>query len=343
MRLHSLLPATPTALLLATSMLPALTGCLERKEYVRVDRDGSVSLRVEITGDLADFAPGGDPLPSEECGWRVNEETRTKDDGGEERRLEATFDASPGERLPDSYDPGEDRDHSVALRFPTTVKVERRRDGTYYHFKRTYKARQFARYNFFPKGQSDEPWAGKEPADMTDDDRRALLGRLRAEQSLKMCEFIRSGADALDDDWPQDYGLTLQHETLAYFEKLELDPLLELLAQPASPQRDAEVNRLGEDMVSGARRALEETLDRLEVPRAQRDKFMAAYETEERRRIVTEDLMDERWVVDVRLPGEIVAHNAHRIEDGAAIWEFDAQKLMDNDMTLMVTSRIDRN
>lgn len=319
-----------------------LSGCLERKESVRVDRDGGVALRVEMTGDLGDFT-GGDSLPSEECGWRVSEETREKEDGGQERRLVATLDVHPGEPLPESFATDGDPARSVALRFPTTVKVERRRDGTYYHFKRTYKARQFARYNFFPKGQSDEPWAGKDPAELNDDDRRALLTRLRAEQSLKMCEFVRAGADALHEEWPQDHGLVLRRELLDYFDRLELDPLLALLSQEQSPERDAEVNRLGEEMLAGVRHVLDDTLDRLEVPRPQREKFMNAYETEQTRRGITEDLMDERWAVDVRLPGDIVAHNADRIEDGAAIWEFDAQKLMDRDVELMVTSRVERD
>ena len=68
--------------------------------------------------------------------------------------------------------------------------------------------------------------------------------------------------------------------------------------------------------------------------------FWQAYELEQARRVVTEDLSDERWDIRVKLPGEVVAHNGERIEKGMVIWEFPANMLQDRDHVLMVTSRL---
>ena len=47
-------PSAASLLLVATALL--ITGCLERKETIRVDRNGSVTMRVELEGDPSDFA-----------------------------------------------------------------------------------------------------------------------------------------------------------------------------------------------------------------------------------------------------------------------------------------------
>ena len=71
-------PHTTRAMLLATIAL-LMSGCLERDETIRVARDGSVVIRVEIKGDPGDFATG-DILPGRRSGWKTRDWTTTNDE-----------------------------------------------------------------------------------------------------------------------------------------------------------------------------------------------------------------------------------------------------------------------
>lgn len=321
-----------------------LSGCLERKEAIRVDRNGGVAMRVEIKGDAADFG-AGDALPDRRFGWDCKDEIETEPDGKQVTKRTALREFAAGEPLPDSFVDEHDPQYGIALTFPTTVTVEKRRDGTYYHFKRVYQARSEARYAIYkellkPQHDQLQQFAGKDPADLTDDERGLLVGILRTTEALKRGEYVAVAAEALDDEWPQDYGLRLRTALIEHFEKLDSSRLIEMLGQPASPERDDAINEFGQAMIQGGRDALRAELQKLRVTRDQMEKFFAAHDTEEARRAVTEDIGDERWEVRVELPGEIVAHNATSIDGRAAVWQFPGKALYDREHVLMATSRL---
>ncbi|MBU0616972.1 MAG: hypothetical protein KKI02_04590, partial [Planctomycetes bacterium] len=172
--------AVPALLLAAVLLLP---GCLERKETIRIDRDGSVQIRVELEGDPGDFA-AGDALPDKHTGWKAQDEFETDDDGKEKQRRIATRRFAAGQPLPESYADPDDPQYGIALMFPTTLEIERRADGTYYHFKRVYEARAQARYTvhrelFKQIFKELDELAGKDPAELTDEQRTRLVEILR--------------------------------------------------------------------------------------------------------------------------------------------------------------------
>lgn len=338
--------------LVVGGLILSLTGgCLERKETIRVDRRGDVSMRVEITGDPGDFGPG-DALPDKRYGWDCNEETQRDPDGKESLRRTAIREFKAGEPLPASFLDERDPQYDAALRFPTEVKVEKRKDGTYYHFKRTYAPRVDARYSIYkelmkPQIDAVEQFSGRDPADLTEEERSQLVGVLRTSEALKRGEYIAVAAEALADEWPQDYGLRLRKALMDHYEKVDAQRLLDMLAAPGSPERDRAINEFGEDLVGGGRDALYKELQKLGASKGQIEKFFEAHDAEDARRAVTEDVADERWEVRVELPGEIVAHNATNTEttqdrSAAVIWVFTGKALYDREHVLMVTSRVGR-
>jgi len=326
---------------LALGCAVLLGGCLEREETIRVSRDGSVDMKVVIVGDPEDFATG-DALPDQRTGWRVQEELRTKDDGKEELERIAEQRFRAGEPLPDSYADPRGPNYDTALRFPTTLAIERRPDGTYYHFRRVYEGRPNARYVHYQQlfDEKLKQFAGKPPETLTDEERRDFVGLLRTVESLKRAEYVAAGAAALEEQWPQHYGLLLRQALLDHFARSDMEPLLSLLAQPQSAERDAEIDRLGREFLGGIPTVLTNQLKLLRVPPAEVEAFFAAMEEEEARRAVTEDLSDEKWEVHVVMPGEIVAHNATAVDGRVATWLFDGRALMDRDQVLMITSRV---
>jgi hypothetical protein len=321
-----------------------LTGCVKRKESIRVAPDGAVRLQTEIIGDPGDVA-GGDAMPDAAAGWTVHDETIVKDDGKEEQHRSATLTVQGGAELPDSYAPVADGvAYRTSLRFPTELTIDRRPDGTYYNFRRVYLAREQARYEWYRKlfeqslGKLD--LAGKDPADLTDAERTNLLDHLRTLQALKMSEYVRSGAAAMEDHWPQYYGLILRQGLLDYFAEVDLTPIVTLMKQPAGPGRDDAIAGFGTALIVGARDRLLQTLGKLRVPAAEADAFFAAYDEEETRRTVTEDLGDEDWDVRVTLPGQLIAHDGDRVDGDSVVWTFKGEALMDRDQILSATSRV---
>ncbi len=330
--------------LLVAAVVSLMPGCLERKETIRVDRDGSVRMLVEVKGDPGDFTTG-DTLPDERGGWRVQDELRTKDDGKEEQVRVAEQQFARDEPLPDSYADPDGPNYDTALRFPTTLMIERRADGTYYHFARVYEARPNACYVYYQQlfDEKLKQFSGRAPEELTTEERREFVGLLRTIEALKQAEYVQAGAAALEEEWPQHYGLLLRQALLDYFQNADLEPLLELLGEPQSPERNTEIDRLGQEFLDGIPAVLSGQLKKLRVSRVEMDAFFAAMEEEEARRAVTEDLNDEKWEVRVEMPGEIVAHNGHARDGRAVEWLFDGKALMDRDQPVMVTSRVTRH
>lgn len=321
-----------------------IPGCLERKETITVHRDGRVEFLTELEGDPADFE-GGDALPTEQSGWSVEDGVKKEGDKETRRRM-AKLTVAEGKPLPDAYIDSDDPLHEIALRFPTEVKIEKRSDGVYYHFRRVYKAREHARYAIYQKAiQENEQLkalAGKDPSELTDDERRTLVGALRDAEAGKRAEFLWAGFEAMKERWPQHYYLVARETLLATFAHADIEPLVALLSQPEGPGRDLEIGARSEAWLKQADEAVVKALRELGAREPEIAAFYAAVQKEQDRRGITEDIGDETWEVRVLLPGDLIAHNAPKLDEGAPVWEFHAEALQDRDQVLMATSRVDR-
>jgi hypothetical protein len=323
----------------------SMTGCLERKETIRVMPDGSARMLVELSGDPEEF-DGPDALPTAESGWKVADRV-TRDDNDKprrERRAERSF--ARGEELPVSYAAPGTEEHAAALWFPTEVTVERRPDGMYYHFRRTYVGRPFAKFEVLKKTsgleQAIKAAEGVDPEQYTAEQRTALLEGMRAFEGQRTAALVDEAVAAAGVEWPQDYGLKLRQAVLDHFLAMELAPVLEKLSEPPSPERDAAVQRYADELLAGGDEALERAVAELPVPGRERAAVLAAMDAARAHWAVTEDIGDERWEVRVELPGKVIGHNGTR--DGEAIkWEFVGEALRDRDEVLMATSVVARD
>ena len=323
-----------------------LSGCLERKETITVDRNGGVRIRVELEGDPSDFDTG-DVLPTREAGWKVEEQMVENDDGSKKLRRIAMRSYRAGSDLPDSFADSDHPQYEVALMSPTDLTVEKRSDGTYYNFKRVYEGREearFANWQRILKAEYGgfEDMADKSPGELSIEDRTRLIEAIRKMEGYKRCEYVDDAVAAAGEDWPQHYGLLLRQAMLDCFVKSDVSEVVELLGRPESDERDAAINELGNEIVDTCCDDLRAQLESWHVSNSQIEEFFAAYNEAEARRAVTEDLADEVWTVRVEMPGEIIAHNGEQTDDGVVEWGFDAEALHDRDQVLMVTSRVQR-
>jgi len=136
------------ATMLAVGLMAVAPGCIKRSETIRIEPDGSAHLRVVFDGDPDDISEG-DAMLNEPGPWSVKDTVELKDDGSEKLIRAATLTVQPGEKLPEQYCPGDSDLSDVALTMPTSLLIEERPDGTYYHFKRVYQRRDWARVDYF--------------------------------------------------------------------------------------------------------------------------------------------------------------------------------------------------
>jgi hypothetical protein len=315
-------------------------GCLERLETIKVNEDTSIELTTVLKGDEADLHDG-DAVPMHGGVWNVSDMVkRTSDDkpDGIERRCELRL--PPGSAIPDTYAMDE-ASREVSLRFPTSLAVEVRGDGMYYHFRREYLAREFAAYNITKRLLEEDDGlkalTAKKADELTTGERARLIDALCRMELDKHERYLAAGMRAIHGA-PQDIGLRIRSAVLAASESFDRARALTLLELPPSEERDKEIAALAQQFDADLRTAMERQLAAEPLLDRERETYRTAYDAERRRHAVTEDLQDERWEVRLILPGKVIAHNADREEDGALVWVFEGSALRDMSKELMATS-----
>ncbi|MBI3272444.1 MAG: hypothetical protein HYZ53_25860 [Planctomycetes bacterium] len=331
-------------LLLLGLALVATAGCLERKEGIVIAPDGSASLTVQVKGDPNDVR-AGDPLPSAQTGWTVRESSEFDNEGKETLVRAASLSVAAGAPLPSSYAAAADPARDAALAFPTSLKVEQGPAGTYYHFSRVYRGRtwQAVEYHREQALGSDEmkQILKKDPKEMSEDERsavvRALLECGRRETSTYLHQALADSGEAV----PQQAFLAALRAALEPYAKSGLaTQATELLARNAGDEIVALAERLNLESKTSLEASLSGAGLSGEVVRA----FVERCEFHRRARDVSSDLSDERWEVNVTLPGRIVDHNSLDAQEGAdaadnrVLWRFDGKALQDRDVVLLATS-----
>ena len=137
-------------------MLIAAAGCIKRSETITIFEDGRLWLTAEIVGDPDDVY-NGDAMPTAESGWQIEDNIQTDSEGKKELTRKATRFGQAGAAIPDSYATPNSRLDLTALQFPTMVTIERRSDGTYFRFRRTYHRREYSVVQYWKVGFNGLP------------------------------------------------------------------------------------------------------------------------------------------------------------------------------------------
>jgi|GEM_PF-7019296 len=323
----------------AASLALLAGGCLERAETITVRSDGTTDFESEFRGDLDDMNQG-DALPLAGGPWQVSQWETKAPSGGTDHVRRATVSIAPGGVLPESYAQGAG---AASLKFPTSVTWERRGGDTMVHFSRVYQSRVYAPYSVSQRALEHDSRTSEllkaDPQNLSDQDRVSLLESFRRVEIEKQAWQVRAAASALTDR-PQDLRLRVLDGALRRARSYDLSNATKLMAMPQSEERDAALAAIAEDFLSIVAKDLSAALTRENLRPEEVAAAVAAFELERARREVTEDLRDERWEVSLKLPGEIVAHNADEVREGTLIWTFDGNALLDANRELLATSRI---
>jgi hypothetical protein len=286
-------------------------GCVKRTESVTILPDGSGLLVTTFHGD-PDDVKSGDAWPSRESGWHAAERIAADERGEEKMTLTALRRVAPGTPWPRNYAPARARAQQTALSFPTRIEIERRVDGVYYHFKRVYSGRRFARVAYI-RSQIWETDAiksirQKDPGQTTREERETLAAALIESEAQKTAAFIDQAAEALGETLAQDAWLHARRRALdVYGDTLLAEQTADIIA---SDDPGAKFAAMESATRADVTEAIRTTLGRHGIVEGRISDFLDAYELAREDFRVTEDIGDDEIEVTVALPGTIIAHNA---------------------------------
>ncbi len=335
----------PSTLTVASLLLPlTLSGCLERQETITVRPDGSLEVVHVIRGDAADLDGGAARYPSGPP-FEVERSTRVKEDGKEEHVLSARAVFPHAAAVPDRFGDGD----ATALHLDTRLERTAEAGGTRYTFARTYAPREWADYRFFhARAFPDEVKALLQRPGGLDalapEERRRVLGAVVAYERLKAQRWSDAALREAAPGGPSPAHRLAVREAVAAFFARELpieavESLLDLARRAPGElaTRSRELQARHDQEVT----AVAATVAGL-TPE-QQAAFAQAVGRERRAFEVSEDLGDERFVVRLRLPGRVLAHNADAVEDGALVWRFSGEDLRERRHDLLATSLLETN
>lgn len=331
--------------------LLASSACVERKEVITVARDGSVIIELEYEGTEEELSRG-DAMPSAGSGWEVvrsikEERDEVKHVLKSKRRFE------PRQELPRSFAAKGDHDADLYLDFPTTVRVERRRDGLYFYFRRVYTPRRWAYMEHWKDlcFDDDVKKLGEKPVEeLSIEERGQIVEAFTWNEALKQIEFARIALGQTHPELPVEHRLVARRALLSVYEEEtdHIERIIERCERVPEAQRGECFDEQAERVLGEGYAAFVQSLrDGAGFDDAQIARFEEAYRRAERYYEITDALGGHAFEIDVRMPGTIVAHNAldHEVEedDGMSTvrFQFDGKAFRDRAHELIVVSRLE--
>lgn len=334
-----------------------LAGCIERKEHITVRSDGSVRIKVTHTSESWDEMYLGDAWPRVEGGWLAINNSELDDDGKETFTLEAEAMFPLEAQLPSSYEISKDPFPGTSIRFPTELIIEERRDGTYYHFSRTYTARPWAyvdaiRKEIESRFEEDDEEANS-PQDLAEelltpvslqserDKQMKFIEALAEYEAVKLEHFSRLALADVVPRAPQDVYLHARQALLEATGGLDFEYLVDLMMQEDSKTKDSALEEEAQKFEQGARDGITQALRESNwLSGSQIREFFHRLDWHREYLNITEELEDDAFDITIEMPGEIVADNATGREGRTVNWSFTGAEFRDRDYRIMVTSRV---
>lgn len=339
MTTRRILTATPLLLALAIS------GCLERKEKITVRPDGSVKIRIAYEGTEDDYKTL-DAMPSAASGWSVTRETvaGSKDDKPKEvLSSERVFAA--GVALPGSYAPPGDVEAALFTAFPTSLRIERRSDGTYYYFQRVYQPRRWAFVRYWHDrfvNDEIEKLAEKPQESLSRQERVRILKAFADAAAYEHAEVAQEAIRRAVPNADPSTVFKARAAVLKVYADLDLNAFVERYEQMPKEQHDAEFTRECEEIVARGTKAFVDSFSAAAGldERAARD-LRAAYDRVRKELDITEQVGGHNFKIRLAMPGTLVSHNGDEIDaedGGAVVWRFSGEAFRDRAHELSAVS-----
>lgn len=333
MRSLKLLPA----LLLITLFL---SSCLQHKIRITVNDDGSVDYEYTISGDSADLYDGLTALP-QGIPWEIQQYSQKDTSESQDTVFyyiaKAHF--QPGDKLPSGFGLEHLDFASAYLEFPLTVKKQNFFFLEKYSFELHFPSRKFIELYGDPQKYIPDECSQLEESDSLSDSERTRLEKMQMDgykawaaasmssRFIKSLEQSRKLHPEVQLDTVRiDTAKTKLNEYIAgYLNNLKMD----------HPMAESDIWKA---VFDPGYRILEEHLNFLGDTTFFID-MRTAGEILSREYDVTNDLSDEAFSIELKLPGNLKTSNADTVLEFIR-WEFNGDEISDSTRTLAAVSTI---
>ncbi len=339
--------------IIVAASIAALAGCVERKETIHISSDGAVSMDLEYRADPGEFdSPVA--FPSEKSGWTVDRRSEFDHKGKETVALTSRRAFAPREALPGNFAAKGDHDAALYLQFPTTVRVERRADGTYMHFKRVYESREWAQIQYWHDLAFDDDVKklGDKPVEeMTMAEKARVVKAFAGFELFKHMELAKRAIEKMGDRIPQDASLRARMILTSRYEDTDWEAFVDQFETPSDVDRaaseDESVTQTESDpsvaglvksaankteeakeertarfeaaakqlLVESLHGAMAELAESTDLDESHMQKLHAEFANAKKAYDITESLGAHSFKIKVLMPGELVGHNGDKIDE----------------------------
>jgi hypothetical protein len=334
--------AHPTRKLLTIAFYCAilLPGCVERSENLKVRPDGQITANIRVTADQpSELTPGRVP------GYFQPNSTRTEKDPQSGKTIfTASQTFTSASQLPANDAAPDDLLAKTYVQSPTILKTERRSDGTYYQFKRTYTARPCAWLAYLddrPGSQEFKAVLGKPSGSVPLEQWTKAINFGIQTQVLKKLEQARAislqpGMEVSQDKWLKARERLLQ--TIPLIDVSNLATLVQANKQdPSSQIAITAAIHLIESQIDAA---LMDAIAGTGYTGPQMQKFKGLMNQAKSQESATNDARGTTYKITVELPGEPVGSNATSSSNNTFTWEFKGDAFCDRDLELLATTKL---
>ena len=326
-------------LLVALLLLLMMQGCIEHRFFYKFNVDGVCDFYYSARGDSLDIYDPAGSFPTEPL-FTVNSWTEVDSAGTETHVLEAQGRFNPDD-LPGTLGLKEIPWTDVFLKHPSRLYRTPLFFASIYKFQATFQSRERTategeRWDHIPEEcrvlESDEDTT------LTDEERSILEEKYAAgmllwnaeRYKLRVREILQQALELnaktnIPPDWV-DSALT------------EVDSLIDAyLAAIKVEELDLANLEWWDDLAVGTNQILFENLNFIGDSTLQAD-IAHIGELLEMRHRVTEDLMDESFIIRVDLPGHTINANTKESDEGVLVWRFDGNDLADDNYVIRAYS-----
>jgi hypothetical protein len=329
------------AMICTTSLF--LSGCIERKEELTIDKHGNTKISASFTGDIDQYPPVFD-LPNGGAWKNIKQEFN--EDGKKDLDVSAEMNIPYGKALPDRFDLNDHTDQG--LRFPSTVKTYKKGTRTFYEFTRRYQPRKHLPYEIFYETvdkELEEEVLKKGIFSVSPMQRDLYIRQLTPAFHSSQLRIIYDvlGNMVLQNDISQD---ARRQMLLSAGEKVR-----QAFPQNRLEATLARINKFNE--ASGEMDQITKEMDQIFLSLFKNQKrpdnagllakFAKLLENDLRTRKITDAIDEHTFIITLKMPGQIVVTNGIFSEEslGTVSWEFRGNALHDCEYVLHAVSIVD--
>jgi hypothetical protein len=332
-----------TAMICAASLF--LSGCIERKEEITIDKHGNTYISTSFKGDIDQFPPVFD-LPNGGT-WKNIKQEIMKKENGKDLKVSAEMNIPYGKDLPDRYDLNDQANQQ--LRFPSTVKTYKKGSRTFFEFTRRYQPRKYRLYEIYyekvDKELEDEVMK-KGIFNVSQTQRDKYLDQLTPALHLSQLRTVYDvlGTMVLQNDISQEARRQLLLSAGENVRKTVTRNKLETILAHLNKDND------GEDEMDQIIKDIDRVFISILKNQTRPDngvlsaKLAKLLENERHTRKITDAIGGNSFIITLKMPGQIVDTNGIFSEEslGTVSWDFQGSALRDCEYVLHAISVLDK-